>query len=229
MRIGVVSFYGSLDDRDTHRAIRLAGGEAVPVWFANAASAGDPLADVDAVVVPGGASYGDYLRAGAIAAREPIVQSIRDAAERGVPVLGIGNGFQILVEAGLLPGAFTRNEGQTFVRRDQTVRIASAATPWTRLFTVDEEIILPLRSAHGRYVVEDPAALHVVARYSGENPNGSVDGIAGVANSRGNVVGLIVHPEFAVEPGFGPDTPARMCSGVDGLRLFEGLVATSTA
>lgn len=216
MRIGVLTFYGSLDDRDASRAIRLAGAEAVPMWFADASVSG-----VDAIVIPGGATYGNYVRGGAVAAHEPVMEGVREAAAAGVPVLGIGNGFQILVEAGLLPGAFTRNETQRYVGRDVRVRIESTETAWTSDFAAGEEIVLPHRSDEARYVRTDDAT-RVVARYL-DNPNGSEDDIAGVANEHGNVVGLMVHPEFAVEPGFGPDTPVRMRSGVDGLRFFSGL------
>lgn len=218
MRIGVLTFFGSLDDRDAHRAIRLAGAEPVQLWADDA-----DVSSVDAIVIPGGATFGDYLRPGAIAARESVMVRVAEAAEAGVPVLGLGNGFQILVEAGLLPGAFTRNESQKFVGRDQLVRIETAETAWTSQFRTGEEIVLPLRAGFGRYVLDDPTAVNVVARYVSEDPTGSTDQIAGVANSRGNVVGLMVHPEFAVEPGFGPDTVERMRSGVDGLRFFSGI------
>lgn len=230
MRIGVLSFPGSLDGRDAERAIELSGGEAVTLWHADA-----DLDSVDALVIPGGWSYGDYMRPGAIAAMDPVLRSVSVFADAGKPVIGIGNGFQILAAAEILPGAFTGNDGQEFYGADQAVRIESANTPWTTAFTPGEEIVLPLRAASGRYVVDTDTLKsledqgRIVARYVGQNPNGSVGAVAAVANERGNVVGIMPHPEFAVEAGFGPDTPGAMRSGIDGARFFDSVLATVQA
>ena len=229
-RVGVVTFPGSLDDGDARRAVRLAGAEPVRLWHGGA-----DLQGVDAVVLPGGFSYGDYLRCGAIAALSPIMTAVVDAAARGVPVLGICNGFQMLTEARLLPGGLVRNDHGAFVCRDQRLRIESADTAWTNAFEAGEEIVIPLKNGEGGYVAdaETIAMLEgegrVVLRYVDVNPNGSVDAIAGIANAAGNVMGLMPHPEHAVEPGFGPDTPAAMRSGVDGLRIFRSALRTVLA
>ena len=220
-RIGVVTFPGSLDDRDAQRAVRIAGAEAVPLWHAD-----HDLQGVDAIVLPGGFSYGDYLRCGAIAAESAIMREVVDAAERGLPVLGICNGFQILVESRLLPGGLIRNDHGAFICRDQILRVENASTAWTNDFAVGEEFVVPLKNGEGGYIATEETLKElegegrVVFRYVDVNPNGSVNDIAGITNARGNVVGLMPHPEHAVEPGFGPDTPAAMRSGVDGLRLF---------
>jgi phosphoribosylformylglycinamidine synthase len=221
MRIGVITFPGSLDDVDARRGVRLAGAEPVALWHGE-----HDLQGVDALVLPGGFSYGDYLRAGAIASHSPIMAEVVAAAEGGMPVLGICNGFQMLAEARLVPGAHTRNAHQQFIRRDQVLTVENATTAWTTHFEQGEEIIIPLKNADGRFVA-DAATIEriegegqVVFRYSGVNPNGSINDIAGVSNERGNVVGLMPHPEHATEPGFGPDTEAAMASGVDGLRFF---------
>ena len=224
-RIGVVTFPGSLDDRDAQRAVRIAGAEAVPLWHAD-----HDLQGVDAVVLPGGFSYGDYLRCGAIAAQAPIMRDIITEAGKGLPVLGICNGFQVLVESHLLPGGLIANDHGAFVCRDQVLRVENASTAWTNDFAVGEEITVPLKNGEGGYIAsaetlkELEGEGRVVFRYVGVNPNGSLNDIAGLTNARGNVVGLMPHPEHAVEPGFGPDTPAAMRSGVDGLRLFTSLL-----
>ena len=224
-RIGVVTFPGSLDDRDAQRAIRLAGGEAVALWHAD-----HDLQGVDAIVLPGGFSYGDYLRPGAIAAISPIMTEVVEAAGRGMPVLGICNGFQVLVEAHLLPGGLIRNAHQQFIRRDQRLVVENADTAWTHEFAPGEEIVIPLKNGDGGYIANDETLRRlegeglIAFRYVGVNPNGSLGGIAGLTNERGNVVGLMPHPEHAVEPGFGPDTPAAMRSGLDGLRFFTSAV-----
>jgi phosphoribosylformylglycinamidine synthase len=229
-RIGVVTFPGTLDDVDASRAVRLAGAEPVALWHAS-----DDLEGVDAIVVPGGFSYGDYLRAGAIAALAPVVRSVVDAARAGTPVLGICNGFQVLCEAHLLPGALVRNEKQRFVCREQRLRIASNATAWTSGFSVGDEITVPLKNGEGRFVATDEtldalaAEGRVVFEYAGLNPNGSLRDIAGVADATGRIVGLMPHPEHAVEAGFGPDTPAAMRGGVDGLGLFTSVLDSLVA
>ena len=229
-RIGVITFPGSLDDTDAQRAIRLAGAEPVALWHGS-----HDLEGVDALVLPGGFSYGDYLRAGAIAARAPIMVEVKDAAERGMPILGICNGFQMLVEAHLLPGGLIRNAHQQFIRRDQRLRVENASTAWTSQFEVGQEITIPLKNADGGYICSAETLKQiegdglVAFRYVGVNPNGSLDDIAGVTNARGNVVGLMPHPEHAVEAGFGPNTPDAMRSGVDGLVFFTSALAAVTA
>jgi len=217
VRIGVITFPGSLDDRDAVRAVRLAGAEPVALWHA------DPgLQGVDAVILPGGFSYGDYLRCGAIARFAPVMSELVAAARSGLPVLGICNGFQILCEAHLLPGALTRNSGLRFVTRDLRLRVENDQTAWTRAYRRGEQIVVPLKSGEGAYVA-DPGTLadleaggQVVIRYADGNPNGSASGIAGVCNAEGNVVGLMPHPEHAVSELTGPST--------DGLRFFTSAI-----
>jgi phosphoribosylformylglycinamidine synthase len=225
MRIGVITYPGSLDDRDAQRAIRLAGADPVPLWHAD-----DNLKKVDAVVLPGGFSYGDYLRCGAIAAQAPATKEVIKLAGKGLPVLGICNGFQVLVESHLLPGGLIRNEHQHFICRDQKLRVENINTAWTKLFGQDQEITIPLKNGEGGYIAT-PDTLkmleeenRVVFRYLDLNPNGSMNDIAGLTNERGNVVGLMPHPEHAVEPGFGPDRPEAMRSGVDGLKFFQSVI-----
>ncbi|GAA4748637.1 phosphoribosylformylglycinamidine synthase subunit PurQ [Amnibacterium soli] len=221
-RVGVVTFPGSLDDGDARRAVRLAGAEPVRLWHGD-----HDLQGVDAVVLPGGFSYGDYLRCGAIAARSPLMTEVIAAAEQGTPVLGICNGFQMLTEAHLLPGGLVRNDHGAFVCRDQRLRVEQTGTAWSSAFASGEEIVIPLKNGEGGYVADADTIARlegegrVVFRYLEVDPNGSANHIAGIANERGNVVGLMPHPEHAVEPGFGPDTPAAMRSGVDGLRVFR--------
>jgi phosphoribosylformylglycinamidine synthase I len=230
VRVGVITFPGSLDDRDAQRAVKLAGAEPVALWHGD-----HDLHEVDAIVLPGGFSYGDYLRAGAIASHAPIMAEVIDAAGKGMPVLGICNGFQMLAEARLLPGAHTRNAHQQFIQRDQKLRVENAETAWTNEFTAGDEIVIPLKNADGRFVADDETIARiegngqVVFRYVGVNPNGSVNDIAGVSNERGNVVGLMPHPEHATEPGFGPDTTDAMRSGTDGLRFFTSAIAALIA
>jgi len=216
-RIGVITFPGTLDDVDAIRAVRYAGAEPVGLWHAD-----DDLRGVDAVIVPGGFSYGDYLRAGAIAAHQPVLRAVRDAAGRGMPVLGICNGFQILCEAGLLPGALVRNAGLHFVCRDQRLRVETSATAWTGRYPAGAEIVVPLKSIEGRYVA-DSATLatlegdgRVVFRYLDANPNGALYDIAGIASAEGRVVGLMPHPEHAIDSLTGPSS--------DGLDVFRSAV-----
>ncbi|MGN7248725.1 phosphoribosylformylglycinamidine synthase subunit PurQ [Janibacter anophelis] len=210
MRIGVVTFPGSLDDSDARRAVRIAGGEAVELWHGDA-----DLRGVDAVVIPGGFSYGDYLRAGAIARFAPVMTEVITAAKGGLPVLGICNGFQILTESHLLPGSMIQNDHRKFLCRDQVLRVENASTAWTSGFEADQEITIVLKNQDGQFVA-DEATLdrlegegQVAFRYVGDNPNGSSRGIAGITNERGNVVGLMPHPEHAVEEGFGPSLDGR--------------------
>lgn len=225
MKIGVITYPGTLDDRDAQRAVRLAGGTPVPLWHAD-----DSLKGVDAVVLPGGFSYGDYLRCGAIAAKAPATQEVVRLAKQGLPVLGICNGFQVLVESHLLPGGLIRNEHQHFICRDQKLIVENNKTAWTNLFDEGQEITIPLKNGEGGYIASDETLKmlegenRVVFRYSEVNPNGSMNDIAGLTNERGNVVGLMPHPEHAVEPGFGPDTDIAMRSGVDGLKFFQSVL-----
>ncbi|MEY4323431.1 MAG: hypothetical protein RL410_1212 [Actinomycetota bacterium] len=218
-RIGVVTFPGSLDDRDAARAVKIAGGEPVALWHADA-----NLHDVDAVVLPGGFSYGDYLRCGAIARFAPVMEKIVDAAQGGMPVLGICNGFQVLCESHLLPGALIRNDHRHFICRDQKLQITNTSTMWTSDYTMNEEIIIPLKNGEGGFVAAEKildeleAENRVIARYVDVNPNGSYRDIAGISNARGNVVGLMPHPEHAVEDLTGP--------GTDGLGFFTSVLSS---
>jgi phosphoribosylformylglycinamidine synthase subunit PurQ / glutaminase len=216
-RIGVVTFPGSLDDVDAARAVRIAGAEPVPLWHGD-----HDLRGVDAVVLPGGFSYGDYLRCGAIARFAPVMTDVAEAAGRGMPVLGICNGFQVLCESHLLPGALIRNDHRRFVCRDQRLRVDNASTAWTSAYRAGDEIVVPLKNGEGGYVA-DPDTLdrlegegRVVVRYLERNPNGSARDIAGVCNETGTVVGLMPHPEHAVESLCGP--------GTDGLGFFTSVL-----
>jgi phosphoribosylformylglycinamidine synthase I len=222
VRIGVITFPGTLDDVDAARAVRRAGAESVALWHADR-----DLLGVDAVIVPGGFSYGDYLRAGAIASIAPIMSEVVAAAGRGMPVLGICNGFQILCEAGLLPGALVRNAGLHFVCRDQRLRIDSTATAWTGDLQRGQQILGPLKSGEGRFVA-DAATIaqledegRVVFRYAGGNPNGALADIAGISSADGRVVGLMPHPEHAVDALTGPSE--------DGLALFTSVLHAAAA
>jgi phosphoribosylformylglycinamidine synthase subunit PurQ / glutaminase len=222
VRIGVITFPGSLDDVDAARAVRLAGAEPVSLWHGD-----HDLRDVDAVVLPGGFSYGDYLRAGAIAARSPLMQDVVAGARSGLPVLGICNGFQVLCEAGLLPGALTRNGHLHFRNRDQGLLVERADTAWTSSYTAGQTIVVPVKNGEGRYVAADAdldrleGEGRVVVRYAGGNPNGSSRDIAGVTSADGRVVGLMPHPEHAVEELTGPST--------DGLGFFTSVLAAVVA
>ena len=216
MRVGVVTFPGSLDDVDAQRAAVIAGHEAVALWHGDA-----DLCGVDAVILPGGFSYGDYLRCGAISRFAPVMSEVVAAAGEGMPVLGICNGFQILCESHLLPGALIRNDHRKFVCRDQRLRVESTATAWTSAYDDGAELVVPLKNGEGGYVADErtldelEGEGRVVVRYLEENPNGSLRDIAGITNARGNVVGLMPHPEHAVETLCGP--------GTDGLGFFTSL------
>jgi phosphoribosylformylglycinamidine synthase subunit PurQ / glutaminase len=222
VRVGVVTFPGSLDDGDARRAVALAGGEPVALWHGD-----HDLKGVDAVVLPGGFSYGDYLRCGAIARFAPVMDEVVSAARAGLPVLGICNGFQILCESQLLPGALIRNDHRKFVCRDQRLRIENAETAWTSQYAAGQEITIPLKNGEGGYVADRDTLVRlegdgrVVARYLDVNPNGSIAAIAGIANDRGNVVGLMPHPEHAVDALTGP--------GTDGLAFFASLLTGAAA
>ncbi len=223
-RIGVVTFPGSLDDRDAQRAVRLAGAQPVALWHGD-----EDLQGVDAVVLPGGFSYGDYLRAGAIARFSPVVRAVVDAAGRGLPVLGICNGFQVLCEAHLLPGALTRNAARHFVCRDQWLRVENTTSAWTSAFEPSSQVLIPVKHGEGRYVASAATLAElegegrVAFRYLGvgpadRNPNGSLNDIAGVTSADGRVVGLMPHPEHAIESLTGPSE--------DGLGLFVSALQT---
>jgi phosphoribosylformylglycinamidine synthase len=222
VRVGVVTFPGSLDDRDAGRAVRVAGGEAVPLWHADR-----DLHGVDAVILPGGFSYGDYLRCGAIARFAPVMDAVVAAAGHGMPVLGICNGFQVLCETHLLPGALIRNDHRKFICTDQVLRVQNVNTPWTTQYRPDQELVIPLKNGEGGYVADDrtldelEAEGRIVVRYAGRNPNGSHRNIAGICNAAGNVVGLMPHPEHAVEALTGPST--------DGLGFFHSVLAVPVA
>jgi phosphoribosylformylglycinamidine synthase I len=209
-RIGVVTFPGSLDDQDALRAVRLCGGEPVSLWHGS-----DSLDGVDAVILPGGFSYGDYLRCGAIASFAPVMSAVVSAANQGMPVLGICNGFQILCEAHLLPGALIRNNVRTFVCLDQDLRVESADTTWTSDFSAGQSIRIVLKNGEGGFIADEDTLRRlegegqVVFRYLNGNPNGSLNDIAGICNDRGNVVGLMPHPEHNVDPLTGPGQDGR--------------------
>jgi phosphoribosylformylglycinamidine synthase len=217
MKIGVVTFPGTLDDRDAARAVRYAGGEAVELWHDDA-----DLKSVDAVILPGGFSYGDYLRCGAISRFSPVMEPLIAAAKGGMPLLGICNGFQVLAEAHLIPGALTRNQHLHFLCTDQKIRIENNNTAWTNSFTTGQELVIPLKNGEGSYQCDDETLKmlegegRIIARYVGENPNGSRNLIAGISNERGNIVGLMPHPEHAVDALTGP--------GVDGLGFFTSVL-----
>jgi phosphoribosylformylglycinamidine synthase subunit PurQ / glutaminase len=216
-RVGVVTFPGSLDDRDARRALQLAGAQPVDLWHDQIS-----LGGVDAVILPGGFSYGDYLRCGAIARFAPVMGQIVEAAARGLPVLGICNGFQILCEAHLLPGALARNAGLHFVNRDVTIRIENNTSAWTRQYRTGQDIRVVLKSGEGAYMA-DPQTLsrieangQVLARYASGNPNGSQRDIAGIVSEAGNVAGLMPHPEHAIDELTGPSA--------DGLGFFTSVL-----
>ena len=217
-RIGVVTFPGTLDDQDARRAVRLSGAEPVALWHAS-----DSLSDVDAVILPGGFSYGDYLRAGAIARFAPIMGEVVRAAEGGLPVLGICNGFQVLCESHLLPGAMIRNVGRKFVCRQQRLRVESIDTVWTCDYAAGQEITIVLKNGEGNFQADTETLRRlegnnqVVFRYL-DNPNGSSRNIAGVINKHGNVLGIMPHPDRAFEAELG---------SADGALLFQSVLASA--
>ncbi len=219
MKIGVVTFPGTLDDRDAARAVRYAGSEAIELWHDDA-----DLKGVDAVILPGGFSYGDYLRCGAISRFSPVMEPLIAAAKGGMPLLGICNGFQVLAEAHLIPGALTRNQHLHFLCTDQKIRIENNTTAWTSSFSEGQELVIPLKNGEGSYQCDDETLKmlegegRIIARYVGENPNGSRNLIAGISNERGNIVGLMPHPEHAVDALTGP--------GTDGLGFFTSVLKT---
>jgi phosphoribosylformylglycinamidine synthase subunit PurQ / glutaminase len=222
VRVGVITFPGTLDDVDAARAVRLAGAEPVALWHGDA-----DLRGVGAVVVPGGFSYGDYLRAGAIARFAPVMGEVVAAARRGMPVLGICNGFQVLCEAGLLPGALLRNAGLHFVCRDQTLRVERTSTAWTGGYAPGAEVVIPVKNMDGRFTAskstldELEGEGRVVFRYTGGNPNGSLGEIAGICSADGRIVGLMPHPEHAVDALTGPSE--------DGLGIFRSVLGSVPA
>jgi phosphoribosylformylglycinamidine synthase subunit PurQ / glutaminase len=222
-RVGVVTFPGSLDDRDAATAVRISGGDAVALWHED-----DDVKGVDAVVLPGGFSYGDYLRCGAVAHLAPVMAAIGRFAADGGPVLGICNGFQVLCEARLLPGALLRNDRLRFVSRPVAVEVERIDTPFSAGYARGQRLVLPVKHGEGRYVADESvldeleSEGRVVFRYArGENPNGSARDIAGITNAARNVVGLMPHPEHAVD--------ATLSEGTDGLALFTGLLSVLTS
>ena len=220
-KIGVITFPGTLDDVDAARAVTYAGAEAVSLWHADA-----DLKGVDAVVVPGGFSYGDYLRSGAISALAPVMQAVVEKAHKGMPVLGICNGFQILTEAKLLPGALTRNEGLHFHCEDIYLTVENSNTAWTNSLEQGQKILIPTKHGEGRFqasaetIAQLESEGRVVFRYT-DNFNGSMNGIAGICSENGRVVGLMPHPEHAIDTLTGPSK--------DGLELFISAVGTFAA
>jgi phosphoribosylformylglycinamidine synthase len=222
LKIGIVTFPGTLDDKDACRAVKIAGAEPISLWFND-----HNLKNVDGVIIPGGFSYGDYLRCGAIARFSSIMENLVDAAKGGLPILGICNGFQILTESHLLEGALAKNDHQKFICQDQKLQVNSNQTAWSNLFEKNQEIIIPLKNGEGRFTASQKvidaleAEGRVVFRYLDQNPNGSINNIAGITNKTGNVVGLMPHPEHAVENGFGTGINK---DGIDGLNFFKSAI-----
>lgn len=211
MSVAVVRFPGTLDHQSALDAVGIVGGRAQPAWHADS----ELPASTEAVLLPGGFSYGDHLRPGAIASRAPIMSAVRRHAEAGGRVLGICNGFQVLCEAGMLPGALIDNDSLSFICRQANLEVYDHSTPWTAGASSGDLLSIPIKH-HGGAWVGDPATSRVVLRYSGANPNGSVDAVAGVSNDAGNVMGLMPHPEEACDPLLG---------STDGRVVIRGLVA----
>ena len=218
MKVGIVTFPGTVDASDVAKAVAAVGGEPITLTHLS-----DSLDGIDAVVLPGGASYEDHLRPGALARHTPVMEAVIALALDGMPVLGIGNGFQILCEARLLPGALTTNASGEFISAEQTLRVETRDTLWSNQFDSGEVIRIMLKSGSGAYIAAPDvidrleSSDQVVFRYVGTNPNGSINNIAGITNERGNVVGLMAHPEYSVD--------AATASSADGRRFFTSLAA----
>ncbi len=214
MKVGIIRFPGSNCDRDVFHALKLAGAEPDYVWWSRR-----DLSDYEAIVIPGGFSYGDYLRAGAIAAITPVIEGIKDCVKEDKPVLGICNGAQILAEVGLVPGVFTENQNAKFICEWTELKVESSRTPFTSMYKKNEIIKMPIAHAEGRYYTEDIKKLHdndqVVLSFESKNPNGSIEAITGVCDEDGLVCAVMPHPERASETILGSD---------DGLKFFKGIV-----
>ncbi len=214
MKVGIIRFPGSNCDRDVFHALELAGAEPNYIWWSKR-----DLSDFEAVVIPGGFSYGDYLRAGAIAAITPVINGIKDCVKEGKPVLGICNGAQILAEVGLVPGVFTENQNAKFICKWTELKVNSSRTPFTSMYKKNEIIRMPIAHAEGRYYTEDLNRLRendqIVLSFESENPNGSMEAITGVCDEEGLVCAVMPHPERASETILGSD---------DGLKFFKGMV-----
>ena len=214
MKVGIIRFPGSNCDRDVFHALELAGAEPDYIWWSRR-----DLSDYEAIVIPGGFSYGDYLRAGAVAAITPVIEGIKECVNEGKPVLGICNGAQILAEVGLVPGVFTENENAKFICEWTELKVESVKTPFTSLYKKNEVIKMPIAHAEGRYYTEDIKSLRendqIVLSFETENPNGSMESITGVCDEEGLVCAIMPHPERASENILGSD---------DGLKFFKGIV-----
>ncbi len=214
MKVGIIRFPGSNCDRDVFHALELAGAEPDYIWWSKR-----DLSDFEAIVIPGGFSYGDYLRAGAIAAITPVINGIKDCVKEGKPVLGICNGAQILAEVGLVPGVFTENQNAKFICEWTKLKVETDRTPFTSMYKKNEIIKMPIAHAEGRYFTEDIKNLRdndqIVLSFESENPNGSMESITGVCDEEGLVCAVMPHPERASETILGSD---------DGLKFFKGIV-----
>ncbi|WP_315790502.1 phosphoribosylformylglycinamidine synthase subunit PurQ [Fischerella sp. JS2] len=217
MKFGVVVFPGSNCDRDVAYVTRdILGQPTRMVWHQDT-----DIADLDVIILPGGFSYGDYLRCGAIARFSPVMQQVIEHAQKGKFVLGICNGFQVLTEAGLLPGTLTRNRDLHFICDRSSLKVERSDLAWTQAYFSGEIITLPIAHGEGRFYADRPTLAEledngqIVFRYQGENPNGSLKNIAGICNTTGNILGMMPHPERAADPALG---------GTDGLKLFAGLL-----
>jgi phosphoribosylformylglycinamidine synthase I len=214
MKVAIIRFPGTNCDRDVYHALELAGGEPEYAWWNQR-----DLSSFDGIIIPGGFSYGDYLRAGAIAAITPVINGIKDAVEAGKPVLGICNGAQILAEIGLVPGVFTNNSHAKFLCRWTELKVKTTRTPFTSMYSTGDIIRMPIAHAEGRYYNDEIQKLkdqdQVVLAFEGENPNGSMEAITGVCDEDGLVCAVMPHPERASEVILGSD---------DGLKFFKGMV-----